>query len=462
MKGSLTSGRGVLLCLAAMAGVAGACLAQEGEYRLGVEDVIGVQVLYQPQFSVESAVVRPDGRISVPVAGDVQAAGRTVLEVAAAIAEALRAELREPQVTVRLIARHVEPIYVLGAVRQPGAIAVREPVTVAEAITLAGGLSPGVAARHGLLIGGDGEQTHVDLAAALAGRAPDGALTVRPGQTLLVSAQFLVSVVGRVAAPGRYPLEEGDRVADLLAAAGGLSEAAADTGELVRADGTALTVDLRALTESGDAAANLALSPDDLLVVPEVRRRVTLAGAFTAPGRYDFDAGERLTHAMALARGPAEGARLGAAVLVRTDGSSRRLDLEALLQGEPGDDPELADGDLVILPRETDQVAVLGMVEQPGVFALEPEMTLMDGLALAGGWAQRDARPARTILWRRGVAGPEMTFVDAQALMAGRPGIENPRLQAGDIVFVPSSSTMSRQEASQLLLGIAGLLRLVF
>lgn len=462
MRISRTSGWRWLLCVVLAAGLVGACAAQDDDYRLGVEDVIGVHVLYQPQFSVESAVVRPDGKVSVPVAGDVQVAGRTVIEVAAAIAEALRVELRDPRVTVRLIARHVEPIYVLGSVRQPGAIAVREPVTVAEAITLAGGLSPGVAARHGLLIGGDGEQTHVDLAAALAGQAPDGALTVRPGQTLLVSAQFLVSVMGRVGAPGRYPLEEGDRVADLLAAAGGLSEDAAETGELVRADGTAVTLDLRALAERGDGAANLALAPDDLLVVPEVRRRVTLAGAFTAPGRYDFDAGERVTHAVALARGPEEDARLGAAVLVRADGSSRRLELGALLQGEAADDPELADGDLLILPRETDQVAVLGMVEQPGVFALEPEMTLMDGLAAAGGWAQRDARPAQTILWRRGATGPEMTFVDARGLMVGRPGIDNPHLQPGDIVFVPSSSTMSRQEASQLLLGIAGLLRLVF
>lgn len=462
MRLSRTIGWRCALCLLVLTGLAATCRADDGDYRLGVADVIAVHVLYQPEFSVESAVVRPDGKVNLPVAGDVQVAGRTVVEVAAAIAEALRAELRDPQVSVRLVSRHVEPIYVLGAVRQPGAIAVREPVTIAEAIALAGGLRESVAARYGLLIGAEGTQTRVDLAAALAGRAPDAALNVRPAETLLVSAQFLVSVVGQVAAPGRYPMEEGDRVADLLAAAGGLSEDAADVGELVRADGAAVSVDLRAVSQRGEATANLALAPGDLLVVPEVRRRVTLAGAFAVPGRYEFDPGERVTHAVAQAGGPAEDARLRAAVLVRAGGSSQVLDLEALLQGEGGDDPELADGDLLILPRETEQVAVLGMVEKPGVFVFEPEMTLMDAIALAGGWRQRDARPTRTILWRRSPEGPEMTFVDAQALMAGRADNANPRLQPGDIIFVPSSSTISRQEASQLLVGIAGLLRLVF
>lgn len=99
-----------MVCAILAVAFAGACAAQTEDYRLGVEDVIGVHVLYQPQFSVESAVVRPDGKVSVPVAGDVQVAGRTVVEVAAAIAEALRGELRAPQVSVRLISRHVEPI----------------------------------------------------------------------------------------------------------------------------------------------------------------------------------------------------------------------------------------------------------------------------------------------------------------------------------------------------------------
>ncbi len=455
-------GRAALCAAVLTAGAAAPAVADDGAYRLGVDDVISIRVLYHADFSVESATVRPDGKINVPVAGDLQVAGRTVLEVAEAVTEALQAELREPQVSVRLVRRYAEPVYVVGAVRSPGAVSVREPVTVAEAIALAGGLSPSAAPRYGVLIDRDGGQTRIDVLAGLAGRAPGGAATIAPGETLVVSAQFLVSVVGQVRAPGRYPAEEGDRAADALAAAGGLREEAAQVGRLVRADGAAIDLDLAAIVESGDAAGNPPLEPGDLIVVPELARRVTLVGAFAAPGKYDFDEGDRVSHAVALARGVEDDARLTAALLVRGDGSSQPVDLEALLQGEAGDDPLVADGDTLILPREVDRVAVLGMVVHPGLLPIDPDMTLMDALAAAGGWSQDGSRPTQTILWRRADGEPQMTFIDAQALMLGDTEIENPRLQPGDIVFVPHKSAVSRDEAARMLLGISGLLRLLF
>ncbi len=451
-----------LLCAAAICALGALAAAQQDDaYRLGVDDVITVRVLYQPEFSVENATVRPDGRINVPVAGEVEVAGRTIAEVAATISEALRAELRDPQVSVQLVRRHVEPVYVVGAVRSPGAVSVREPVTVAEAIALAGGLTPAAAPRFGVIIAADGAERRIDVQEALTG-AMGGQATIAPGETLVVSAQFLVSVVGRVGAPGRYPSEAGDRVADVLAAAGGLVPGAADVGSLVRADGTQLDLDLAAIVERGQVADNPALEPGDLVVVPEVTRRVTVVGAFDAPGRYDFDEGARVSDAVALARGVAEDARLAAAVLVRRDGSSEAVDLEALLQGAAADDPALADGDTLILPREVDRVAVLGTVVHPGLFALEPGMTLMDALAAAGGWSQDGSRPTETILWRRTEGEPDMVFINAQELLRGDAEVENPLLAPGDIVFVPSRKEVTRDEAIRALLGITGVLRLLF
>ena len=450
-----------LLCAAAICARASLAAAQEdGAYRLGVDDVVTIRVLYQPEFSVENATVRPDGRINVPVAGEVEVAGRTIAEVAATITEALRAELRDPQVSVQLLRRHVEPVYVVGAVRAPGAVSVREPVTVAEAIALAGGLAATAAPRFGIIIATDGAERRIDVQSALTGAAAPA--TIAPGETLVVSAQFLVSVVGRVASPGRYPAEAGDRVADVLAAAGGPALGAADAGSLVRADGTQLDLDLAAILERGQVADNPTLEPGDLIVVPELTRRVTVVGAFDTPGRYDFDEGARVSNAVALARGVAEDARLAAAVLVRRDGSSQAVDLEALLQGEAADDPALADGDTLILPREVDRFAVLGTVVHPGLFALEPGMTLMDALAAAGGWSQADARPTETILWRRTDGEPRMTFIDAQELLRGDAGVENPLLEPGDIVFVPSRKEVTRDEAIRALLGVTGVLRLLF
>ncbi len=444
-----------LMALAMLAGAVFSWADSEAEpYRLGVDDVICIRVLYHPDFSVDRATVRPDGMVNVPTAGDVQAAGRTVGEVADEIARALEGELRDPQVSVQLLERHLTPVYVLGGVRDPGAVEVREPVTIAEAIALAGGLTEGLAARWATIIEAGGSRRRVDLREAMQGSDA----SVAPGETLLVSMQFLVTVSGQVAHPGRYPAEDGDTVADLLAAAGGPTDGAADVVRLIRGDGTTqeITIEPGALL-----ADNPRLAAGDRLVVPEARRWVTVVGAVRQPGRYQYEESERVSHAIALAGGTAEDARPERAVLVRADGTSLGVDCEALMQGEPIDDPLLADGDLLIVPRQIDRVAVIGMVADPGPVDLEPAMTLLDAIAAAGGWVDPGAEPSRTILWRTTEEGPRLRFIDAQALMVGGSDT-NPSLKPGDIIFVPSDSAISRDEATRMMLGISGLLRLVF
>ncbi|MGM0491353.1 MAG: SLBB domain-containing protein [Armatimonadota bacterium] len=436
----------------------------DGEpWRLGVDDVVSVHVLHQPDFSVNEATVRPDGRINVPVAGEVVVAGRTVEEVAAQIEDALREELREPRVSVRLVRRHVKPIYVLGAVRAPGAVEVREPVTVAEAIALAQGLSDTAAPRQAVLIDEAGGGRRIDVLKALHRPEGGGTVRIRPGETLLVSAQFLVTVVGQVGVSGRYPAEEGDRVADALAAAGGLSEDAAEAGSVVRADGETVELDLEALLDRGEEGSNVALLPGDMIVVPRARRRVALVGALNQSGKYDFDPGDRVSDALALGGDVAEDALPRSAMLLRQDGTSRRVDVEALLQASEGaENPELRDGDTLVLPRATDRIAVVGMVASPGPLLLEPEMTVMDAIAAAGGWEAEKAHPERTILWRQTTDGVEMAHVNARKLLRGEEGVDNPVLAAGDIVFVPRDASITLDEVARLLLGVSGLLRVAF
>ena len=433
------------------------------DYRLGVDDVIAVQVLYHRDLSVESMAIGPDGRINLPVAGDLVARGLTVAELSAIIEEALRGELREPRVSVRLLERRRDSIYVLGAVQAPGAIEVDGPVRVSKAIALAKGLSHSATTRHGVLLDAGGGQRQIDIMAAIRGEGDCGAVVVAPGETLLVSDQFLVTVIGQVRAAGRYPSEEGGRVSDALAAAGGATEAAAEQAALVRAGGEIFEVDLEALLQRGELAADLALEPGDLLVVPEARRRVTLVGAFRAPGRYAFDAGDRLSDALALAGDMLEDARPATAVLVRRDGSSAQVDLQAIVQA-PLDaaNPMLADGDTILLARDSERVAVVGMVTRPGPITLEPNMTLMDALAAAGGWLQEKSRPQNTILWRDSGLGPEMIEVDAAKLLQGEVDAKNPVLSPGDIVFVPADTSITRDEVARLLLGVSGLLRIIF
>lgn len=119
-------------------------VAAETEYRIGVDDRIQVSVWRNPELSVV-VPVRPDGMISVPLIGDVQAGGLTASEVADLIKKKLTNYIRDPSVAVILteLRSHefISRVRVTGAVRTPRSIAFRQGITVLDAVLEAGGVN---------------------------------------------------------------------------------------------------------------------------------------------------------------------------------------------------------------------------------------------------------------------------------------------------------------------------------
>lgn len=111
-------------------------------YRIGVDDMIQVSVWHNPELGV-TVPVRPDGRISVPLVGDVMAGGMTPPEVAAEIEKGLSTYVRDPKVAVILteLRSHefLSRVRVTGAVQQPVSIPYRQGMTVLDAVLQAGG-----------------------------------------------------------------------------------------------------------------------------------------------------------------------------------------------------------------------------------------------------------------------------------------------------------------------------------
>jgi polysaccharide biosynthesis/export protein len=111
-------------------------------YHIGVDDMVQVSVWHNPDLSV-TVPVRPDGRISVPLIGDVSAGGRTPEEVAADVKQKLSTYLRDPQVAVILTElrshEYLSRVRVTGAVHQPVSIPYRQGMTVLDAVLAAGG-----------------------------------------------------------------------------------------------------------------------------------------------------------------------------------------------------------------------------------------------------------------------------------------------------------------------------------
>ncbi len=141
-------------------------LVQEGiaEYKIGVGDQLAVQVWKSPELSV-NVPVRPDGRISVPLIGDVVAQGQTTMGLSAGLTEGFEKYVRNPQVTVIVLnptsADFLRRVRVTGAVAQPLSVAHQQGMTVMDIVLLAGGLTEFASANKARLYRKVGDKVNV-------------------------------------------------------------------------------------------------------------------------------------------------------------------------------------------------------------------------------------------------------------------------------------------------------------
>jgi polysaccharide biosynthesis/export protein len=109
------------------------------EYRLGAGDKLRIEVYKDAQLS-QSVQVRPDGKITLPLVGDIEAANRTPIELRDTITAGLKEYMTNPVVTVIVVEATAATAYVMGEVYHPGAVALQAPLTVLQALAIAGGL----------------------------------------------------------------------------------------------------------------------------------------------------------------------------------------------------------------------------------------------------------------------------------------------------------------------------------
>lgn len=120
---------------------------EQGGFLLGPEDILEISV-WKDETLTKQVVVRPDGKISFPLIGEIQAAGRTVEDLRKEIIEKLSEFISDPVVTVMVIGINSYKIYVIGKVNKPGAYTVGRSVNVMQALSMAGGFSPFADLEH--------------------------------------------------------------------------------------------------------------------------------------------------------------------------------------------------------------------------------------------------------------------------------------------------------------------------
>jgi len=114
--------------------------SSDPDYKIGPQDVVRIDVWKEPEIS-RVTPVRPDGRISLPLLNDVQAAGLTPTQLAGAISDGLKKFITNPQVTVGVTEINSRRVYVTGEVLKPGAFPLQSGMTVLQALTSSGGFT---------------------------------------------------------------------------------------------------------------------------------------------------------------------------------------------------------------------------------------------------------------------------------------------------------------------------------
>ena len=131
--------------------IAEANSANMKQFLLGPEDVLEIRVWRSEELTQKDVVVRPDGKIGMPLIGDVDVSGRTANELATHIAGLLKVYKENPSVSVRVKEVNSYHVYVLGDVAKPGKYQLKSLTTVLQAVAVAGGFTP-YAAKNGIQV----------------------------------------------------------------------------------------------------------------------------------------------------------------------------------------------------------------------------------------------------------------------------------------------------------------------
>lgn len=114
----------------------------QGSFHLESGDVVRVHVWNEPNHSRDSVLVRPDGMISLPLLGDIQAANRSISQLTEVVKSKVQKFVPNPRVDISLVTARSYQIFIMGEVRTPGTFSPSSQVNVLQALSLAGGFTP--------------------------------------------------------------------------------------------------------------------------------------------------------------------------------------------------------------------------------------------------------------------------------------------------------------------------------
>jgi polysaccharide export outer membrane protein len=157
-------------------------------YKIGPGDQLYINVWKEPDLTA-SVPVRPDGKISMPLLNDVQAAGLTPMQLSADVTNKLNKYVEQPHVTVVVTGTNSRLVYVVGQVGRAGSIPLLPEMTILQALSSVGGISEFANGKKIYVLrveNGKPQRYYFNYKEALKGEHPEQNILLKPGDTIVV------------------------------------------------------------------------------------------------------------------------------------------------------------------------------------------------------------------------------------------------------------------------------------
>ena len=261
-------------------------------YLLGPNDQIAIQVLEVPEIQARTYRVNSDGTVDIPLAGTVHVGGLTLAQARAQLESSLRAQVKDPHVSLSLLDIKSQPVSILGAVASPGTQQIEGSKSLFDVLAGAGGLKPD--AGDTVIITRQKDEGPLNLPNASVDpatgrttalvsvhelvdlRSPAVNIAIRPHDEVFVAPGKVLYVIGNVRKPGGFTLsgKRGVSALEALSLAEGFApDAAPKSARILRrtsdADLTRKQIPVNLKRILSGKAEDVALYPDDILFVPD-------------------------------------------------------------------------------------------------------------------------------------------------------------------------------------------------
>jgi polysaccharide biosynthesis/export protein len=329
------------------------------KFVLGPEDIIEISVWGNKEFAGDLPV-RPDGKVSIPLIGDVNVKGLTPTKVKNLVTQKLRKFITDASVTVFVKEINSINISIAGEVNVPGTYKVNRPITLLHLFSLSQGFTDKADLKNSYLLR-KGKKMDIDFYALVRNGDISQNVSLMSNDLIFIKDNFnnRIKVAGEVMEPQVITFQDEITVLGAILIANGLTDKADLKNSFLLRKGKKMDIDFYALIKKGDISQNVSLMPNDMIFIKDnFKNRINVIGEVIEPQVITFQDGMTALDAILIAKGLTDVAKpKGTQVYRRSHnrkGEIQKIPVlldEVIFDGDLTKNIPLKPGDIIHVPR---------------------------------------------------------------------------------------------------------------